>query len=149
MAVLDPVKVVIENFPEEVTEFYDGPNHPANLDMGSRQVPLTKEIFIERDDFMEDPPKSSSDWARAERLGFATPATSLVPDSQRTKLETSQKSGPLSILNRGAAPPMMDAKSKEPSTGYRRTKTCPSKSEPTSSYFSSPILTMWRMANPS
>ena len=57
MAVLDPVKVVIENFPEEVTEFYDGPNHPANLDMGSRQVPLTKEIFIERDDFMEDPPK--------------------------------------------------------------------------------------------
>ena len=57
MAVLDPVKVVIENFPEEETEFYDGPNHPANLDMGSRQVPLTKEIFIERDDFMEDPPK--------------------------------------------------------------------------------------------
>ncbi len=57
MAVLAPVKVVIENFPEEETEFYDGPNHPANLDMGSRQVPLTKEIFIERDDFMEDPPK--------------------------------------------------------------------------------------------
>ena len=57
MAVLDPVKVVIENFPGEETEFYDGPNHPANLDMGSRQVPLTKEIFIERDDFMEDPPK--------------------------------------------------------------------------------------------
>ncbi|MEC7905682.1 MAG: glutamine--tRNA ligase/YqeY domain fusion protein [Verrucomicrobiota bacterium] len=57
MAVLDPVKVVIENFPEEETEFYDGPNHPANADMGSRQVTLTKEIFIERDDFMEDPPK--------------------------------------------------------------------------------------------
>ena len=57
MAVLNPVKVVIENFPEEETEFYDGPNHPANADMGSRQVPLTKEIFIERDDFMEDPPK--------------------------------------------------------------------------------------------
>ncbi len=57
MAVLDPVKVVIENFPEEETEFYDGPNHPANPEMGSRQVPLTKEIFIERDDFMEDPSK--------------------------------------------------------------------------------------------
>lgn len=57
MAVLDPVKIVIENFPEEETEFYNGPNHPANADMGSRQVPLTKEIFIERDDFMEDPPK--------------------------------------------------------------------------------------------
>ena len=57
MAVLDPVKVVIENFPEEETELYDGPNHPANPEMGSRQVPLTKEIFIERDDFMEDPSK--------------------------------------------------------------------------------------------
>ena len=57
MAVLDPVKVVIENFPEEETEFYHGPNHPANPEMGSRQVPLTKEIFIERDDFMEDPSK--------------------------------------------------------------------------------------------
>jgi len=57
MAVLDPVKVVIENFPEDETEFYDGPNHPANPDMGTRRVPLTKEIFIERDDFMEDPPR--------------------------------------------------------------------------------------------
>jgi glutaminyl-tRNA synthetase len=57
MAVLDPVKVVIENFPDDETEFYDGPNHPANPDMGNRKVPLTKEIFIERDDFMEDPPK--------------------------------------------------------------------------------------------
>jgi len=57
MAVLDPVKVVIENFPADETEFYDGPNHPANPDMGNRKVPLTKEIFIERDDFMEDPPK--------------------------------------------------------------------------------------------
>ena len=57
MAVLNPVKVVIENFPEEETEFYDGPNHPTNPEMGSRQVPLTKEIFIERDDFMEDPSK--------------------------------------------------------------------------------------------
>ncbi len=57
MAVLDPVKVVIENFPEDETEFYDGPNHPANPDMGTRRVPLTKEIFIDRDDFMEDPPR--------------------------------------------------------------------------------------------
>lgn len=57
MAVLDPLKVVIENFPDDETEFYDGPNHPANPDMGIRKVPLTREIFIERDDFMEDPPR--------------------------------------------------------------------------------------------
>ncbi|MBC2605789.1 glutamine--tRNA ligase/YqeY domain fusion protein [Pelagicoccus albus] len=56
MAVLDPLKVVITNFPEE-TEFYEGPNHPADEDRGSRKVPLTREIYIERDDFMEDPPR--------------------------------------------------------------------------------------------
>ena len=57
MAVLDPVKVVIENFPEGEVEFYEGPNHPAKPEMGTRKVALTKEIYIERDDFMEDPPK--------------------------------------------------------------------------------------------
>ncbi len=57
MAVLDPIKVVIENFPDEEVEWYDGPNHPSNPEMGTRKVPLTKEIYIERDDFMEDPPK--------------------------------------------------------------------------------------------
>ncbi|MDQ8180444.1 glutamine--tRNA ligase/YqeY domain fusion protein [Pelagicoccus sp. SDUM812005] len=56
MAVLDPLKVVIENFPEE-TEYYEGPNHPADEARGTRKVPLTKEIYIERDDFMEDPPR--------------------------------------------------------------------------------------------
>jgi len=57
MAVLDPLKVVIENFPEGETEWYEGPNHPADESRGSRRVPLTREIYIERDDFMEDPPK--------------------------------------------------------------------------------------------
>lgn len=56
MVVLDPIKVVIENFPEE-TEYYEGPNHPADESRGTRKVPLTKEIYIERDDFMEDPPR--------------------------------------------------------------------------------------------
>lgn len=56
MAVLEPLKVVIENFPEE-TEFYEGPNHPADETRGTRKVPLTKEIYIERDDFLEDPPR--------------------------------------------------------------------------------------------
>lgn len=57
MAVLNPVKVVIENFPEGETEWYEGPNHPANPELGTRKVALTKEIFIEREDFMEEPPK--------------------------------------------------------------------------------------------
>lgn len=57
MAVLNPVKVIIENFPENDTEYFDGPNHPAKPELGMRSVPLTREIYIEREDFMEDPPK--------------------------------------------------------------------------------------------
>lgn len=57
MAVLEPLKVVITNFEPEALEWYEGANHPAEEAMGSRKVPLTREIFIERDDFMEDPPK--------------------------------------------------------------------------------------------
>ncbi|MBN1402979.1 MAG: glutamine--tRNA ligase, partial [Opitutales bacterium] len=56
MAVIDPLKVVITNFPEE-TELYEGQNHPSKPEMGSRMVPLTREIYIEREDFMENPPK--------------------------------------------------------------------------------------------
>src|SRR5690606_7314931 len=47
MAVLAPVKVVIENFPEGEAEWYDAPNHPARPELGARRVPLTREIYIE------------------------------------------------------------------------------------------------------
>lgn len=57
MAVLDPIKVVIENFPENEIEWFEGPNHPGNPDLGVRKVGLTREIYIERADFMEEPPK--------------------------------------------------------------------------------------------
>lgn len=57
MVVLDPLKVVITNFPEGETEWYPGPNHPAEERRGTRDVPLTREIYIEREDFMEEPPK--------------------------------------------------------------------------------------------
>ncbi len=57
MAVLDPVKVVITNLPEDARESYPGPNHPGIPEMGERNVILTREIYIERADFMEDPPR--------------------------------------------------------------------------------------------
>ena len=57
MAVLDPIKVVIENFPEGVAEELEVPNSPEDPDAGSRMVPFSRELWIERDDFMEDPPK--------------------------------------------------------------------------------------------
>jgi glutaminyl-tRNA synthetase len=57
MAVLRPLKLVIENYPEGQSEALDAVNHPENPDAGSRQVPFGRELYIERDDFMEDPPK--------------------------------------------------------------------------------------------
>ncbi|MBF7081463.1 glutamine--tRNA ligase/YqeY domain fusion protein [Desulfallas sp. Bu1-1] len=57
MAVLRPLRVVIENYPEDRVEMLDAENNPENPGMGSRQIPFSRVIYIERDDFMEDPPK--------------------------------------------------------------------------------------------
>lgn len=57
MGVLDPVKVIITNFPDDQTEELEIVNNPNEIEAGIRKVPFTKEIFIERNDFMEDPPK--------------------------------------------------------------------------------------------
>ena len=57
MAVLNPLKVVIENYPEGEAEDLDAVNNPEDAAAGTRLVPFTREIYIERDDFMEDPPK--------------------------------------------------------------------------------------------
>jgi len=57
MAVLHPLKVVIENYPEGETEELDAINNPEDGDRGSRKIPFSREIYIERDDFREDPPK--------------------------------------------------------------------------------------------
>jgi glutaminyl-tRNA synthetase len=57
MAVLDPLKVMLTNFPEGETEWFEAAIHPQNEEMGTRQVPITREIWIERSDFMEDAPK--------------------------------------------------------------------------------------------
>ena len=57
MAVLRPLKVVIDNYPEDEEELLDAANHPQNSGLGSRQVPFAKALYIERDDFMEEPPR--------------------------------------------------------------------------------------------
>ena len=57
MAILDPVKLVIDNYPEGQTEMLEAVNNPENEDLGTRQVPFGKELYIEREDFMEEPPK--------------------------------------------------------------------------------------------
>jgi len=57
MGVLRPLKVVIENYPEGESEELDAVNNPEDASAGSRKVPFSRELYIERDDFMEDPPK--------------------------------------------------------------------------------------------
>jgi glutaminyl-tRNA synthetase len=61
MAVLHPLKVVIENFPEQEVRQLDAPLHPEDPALGTRKVPFSRVLFVDRDDFREDPPK---DWFR-------------------------------------------------------------------------------------
>jgi len=57
MGVLNPLKVVITNYPEDQVEMLDAEINPENPEMGTRQIPFSREIYIEQEDFMEDPPK--------------------------------------------------------------------------------------------
>ncbi|WP_282174023.1 glutamine--tRNA ligase/YqeY domain fusion protein [Cytobacillus firmus] len=57
MGVLRPLKVVITNYPEDQTEMLDAEINPENPEMGMRKIPFSREIYVEQDDFMEDPPK--------------------------------------------------------------------------------------------
>ncbi len=57
MAVLDPVKLIIDNYPEGQTEMMEAVNNPENEALGTRQIPFGRELYIEREDFMEEPPK--------------------------------------------------------------------------------------------
>ena len=73
MGVLNPLKVVITNYPEGQTEELEAINNPEDLEMGTRKVPFSKELYIERDDFMEDPPRKFFRMApgREVRLRYA------------------------------------------------------------------------------
>jgi glutaminyl-tRNA synthetase len=57
MGVLHPLKVIIDNYPEDIIDELDAPYHPENEKMGSRKVPFSRVIYIEQDDFREDPPR--------------------------------------------------------------------------------------------
>ena len=57
MGVLKPLKIIIENYPEDKTEELIAKNHPQKEEMGTRTITFSREIYVERDDFMEDPPK--------------------------------------------------------------------------------------------
>ena len=91
MAVLDPLKVVIENYPQDQEEEFVFPNYPDKEEMGLRTVPFAREIFIDRADFMEDPPKKFFRLAvgREVRLRYAYYITcqSVIKDEQGRVVE--------------------------------------------------------------
>lgn len=84
MAVLDPLKVVITNYPEDQVEWMDAKNHPKNPDMGLRKMPFTRELYIEREDFQEEPAKKFFRLApgREVRLqhGYYVTCTDVIKD---------------------------------------------------------------------
>lgn len=91
MVVLNPLKVVITNYPEDSSELLNAVNNPENAEAGSRQVPFSRELYIEREDFMEDPPKKFFRLApgREVRLRWAyfIRCTEVVKDAEGHILE--------------------------------------------------------------
>jgi glutaminyl-tRNA synthetase len=86
MAVLDPLKVVIENWPEDKVELREAINNPEDPSAGTRTVPMTRELYIEREDFMEDAPKKFFRLAPGRevrlRYGYFLKCEDVVKDPQ-------------------------------------------------------------------
>jgi glutaminyl-tRNA synthetase len=91
MAVLRPLKVVIENYPEGDSEELDAVNNPEDESAGTRTIPFSRELWIERTDFMEDPPKKFFRLARGRevrlRYGYFIPCTDVVKDDDGNVVE--------------------------------------------------------------
>ncbi len=91
MAVLNPLKVTIENYPEGKVEYLEAINNPEDPSAGTRQIPFSREIYIERDDFMEQPPKKFYRLApgREVRLRYAyfITCTNVIKDSAGNIIE--------------------------------------------------------------
>lgn len=86
MAVVEPLKLVIENYPEGESETIEVPNHPADPTLGTRTLKLSRELYIERDDFREDPPKKFFRLAPGRevrlRYAFVVRCTGVTKDAQ-------------------------------------------------------------------
>ncbi len=91
MAVLDPLKVVIENYPEGQVEETDGVNNPEDESAGTRKIPFTREIYIDRADFMEDPPKKFYRLSPGRevrlRFGYFITCTDVIKDEDGNVVE--------------------------------------------------------------
>jgi len=91
MAVLNPLKLVIDNYPEDLVEHLEAINNPEDESAGSRQIPFSKVLYIEKEDFMEDPPKkyfrlSPGNEVRL-RYGYYVKCTDFVKDENGEVIE--------------------------------------------------------------
>ncbi|MEW6614537.1 MAG: glutamine--tRNA ligase/YqeY domain fusion protein [Thermodesulfobacteriota bacterium] len=86
MGVLRPLRVIIDNYPEDKTEELDSPYHPEDPGMGSRKLPFSRVLYIEQDDFLEDPPKKFFRLAPGRevrlRYGYYIKCISVVKDEK-------------------------------------------------------------------
>ena len=91
MAVLRPLKVVIENYADGESEQLEVPNHPGNSEMGTRTITLSREIWIDRDDYMDDPPKKffrlGPEREVRLRYGFVIKCTDVIRDEDGEVVE--------------------------------------------------------------
>ncbi len=91
MAVMRPLKVVITNFPEDETDWLDAVNNPEDESAGTRKVPFSRELYIEREDFMEDPPRRFYRLAPGRevrlRYGYFIKCEEMVKDAQGEVVE--------------------------------------------------------------
>jgi glutaminyl-tRNA synthetase len=91
MAVLNPLRVVIDNYPEDLVEEMDAVNNPEDESAGSRKVPFSKVLYIEREDFREDPPKQFYRLAPGRevrlRYGYLITCRSVVKDAEGNVVE--------------------------------------------------------------
>lgn len=91
MAVLRPLKVIIQNYPEGQVEHLEAVNNPEDASMGTRQVPFSRELYIEQDDFQEDPPRKFFRLAPGRevrlRYGYIIKCTDFVKDDDGTITE--------------------------------------------------------------
>lgn len=87
-AVLNPVKVVITNYPDDKVELLDMDNNPEQENAGTHKMPFSRELYIERDDFMENPPKSFSVSLQARKCASRAATLSCAPAAPRTPRAT-------------------------------------------------------------
>ena len=89
--VLKPLKVVITNFPEDKTEWITAKNHPKDESLGTREIPFTREVYIDQDDFMLDPPKKffrlGPDREVRLRYGYAVKCHNIIQDDDGNVVE--------------------------------------------------------------